>query len=86
MDLQIIIDTISSLGFPIACVIAMGVFIYKIYKKSEDREDKLMQEIQENRQINADAIATIGKYATSIDAIKEDIKDIKNDLNTIINK
>lgn len=86
MDIALITELISTLGFPIACVVAMGIFIYKIYKKSEDREEKLMNELAENRQINADAIATIGKYATSIDTIKEDIKDIKSDLNTILNK
>ena len=63
-------DLISTLGFPIACVIAMGVFIYKIYKKSEQREDVLMKQIEENRKINAEAIATIGKYAESIETIE----------------
>lgn len=78
MDIQLIIDTISTLGFPIACVIAMGVFIYKIYKKSEEREEKLMSELAENRAINADAIATIAKYADSIETIEGDIKTIKD--------
>lgn len=86
MDIAMITELISTLGFPMACVIAMGFFIYKIYKKSEDREDKLMLEIEENRRINADAIATIGKYATSIDTIKEDIKEIKTDITIIKNQ
>ena len=86
MDIAMITELISTLGFPIACVVAMGFFIYKIYKKSEDREDKLMLEIEENRRINADAIATIGKYATSIDTIKEDIKEIKTDITIIKNQ
>lgn len=86
MDLTLITELISTLGFPIACVVAMGFFIYKIYKKSEEREDKLMFEIEENRKINADAIATIGKYAGSIDEIKHDISEIKTDINTIMNQ
>jgi preprotein translocase subunit YajC len=86
MDIAMITELISTLGFPMACVIAMGFFIYKIYKKSEDREDKLMLEIEENRRINADAIATIGKYAGSIDEIKHDISEIKNDINVIKNQ
>jgi preprotein translocase subunit YajC len=61
-----------------ACVIAMGVFIYKIYQKSEEREDKLMNELAENRQINAEAIATIAQYADNIGSIEEDIKVIKD--------
>jgi hypothetical protein len=86
MDFQMITELISTLGFPIACVIALGVFIYKIYKKSEEREDKLMDELAENRKINADAIATIGKYASSLETIEEDIKVIKDDLTIIMGK
>jgi hypothetical protein len=86
MDVATIVELITNLGFPMACVIAMGAFILKIYKKSEDREDKLMFEIEENRKINADAIATIGKYAGSIDEIKHDISEIKSDINTIMNQ
>jgi len=36
MDITMITELIASLGFPIAAVLAMGWFIYKIYKKSED--------------------------------------------------
>ena len=79
MDLQIIVDLITTLGFPIACVIALGVFIYKIYQKSEEREDKLME-------VNEKAIATIAKYADSLEVIKNDISEIKADLNTVLNK
>jgi hypothetical protein len=86
MDIATIVELITNLGFPIACVIALGAFVLKIYKKSEEREDKLMFEIEENRKINADAIATIGKYAGSIDEIKHDISEIKSDINTIMNQ
>lgn len=84
--LQVILDIVNNFGFPVACVIAMGAFILKIYKKSEDREEKLMAEIEENRKINADAIATIGKYAESLETIEEDIKIIKDDLTVIMAK
>lgn len=86
MDIAAIVELISTLGFPIACVIAMGLFILKIYKKSEDREDKLLIEIEENRKINAEAIATIGKYASSIDAIEHDISEIKTDITILMNQ
>jgi hypothetical protein len=86
MDVATIVELITNLGFPIACVVALGAFVLKIYKKSEDREDKLMLEIEENRKINADAIATIGKYASSIDEIKHDISEIKSDITIIKNQ
>ncbi len=86
MEITSFIDLISTLGFPIACVIAMGVFIYHIYKKSEEREERLLNELSENRKINADAIATIGRYADSITIIENDIKDIKSDLTILTEK
>ena len=86
MDLTIFTELISSLGFPVAVVIAMGLFIYKIYMASEAREEKLMSEIAENRKINADAIATIGRYADSLTTIEQDIKEIKTDLDIIKSK
>lgn len=80
MDIGVITELITTLGFPIALVIAMGWFIYKIYKKSEDREDTLMLEIKENREINAQAISTIASYAEKLEAIQHDIAEIKTDL------
>lgn len=83
MDLSMITDLISTVGFPIAVVIFMGLFIYKIYKDSGVREQTLMDEIKENRKINADAIATIGHYAERLDNIQEDIREIKTDITDI---
>jgi hypothetical protein len=83
MDITFIVELISSVGFPIAAVIAMGLFILKIYKSSEAREQSLMEEIKENRKINADAITTIARYAESLDGIREDIREIKTDITAI---
>lgn len=78
--LTALIELIPTLGFPIVCVIGLAFFIYQIYKKSEDREDKLTARLEEAQKINADAIATIGKYADSITNIKNDIKEIKQEI------
>ena len=72
--MEIFVELITTLGFPIACVIAMGIFIYKIYQKSEEREDKLVE-------VNEKAIATIAKYADSLEVIKVDISEIKTEIN-----
>lgn len=71
--MEAFINLISEAGFPVACVVAMAIFINKIYTKSEEREDRLMQ-------VNEEAIATIGKYADSLDTIKHDINDIKTEV------
>lgn len=80
MDITVFVDLISTLGLPIALVIAMGIFIYKIYKQSIVREDKLMDEIKVTREINAQAVETIAHYAEKLETIQTDINDIKTDV------
>lgn len=82
--LAFLVELIPTLGFPIVCVVAMGFFIWKIYKASENREAKLMEELTENRKINEQAIQTIAKYAENLETIKNDITEIKTDI-TVIN-
>lgn len=77
-------ELIATLGFPIACVIALGFFVWKIYQRSEVREDTLMIEIGKMREINSQAIETIAQYAEKLEAIQEDVKDIKTSLNSIV--
>ena len=78
MDIAVILEIIGTLGFPIAVCIALGWFIYKIYKASEKREEVLRGEIQENRAINAEAIKTLALYAERLGNIETDVKEIKD--------
>ena len=86
MDVTMITELIATLGLPITLVLAMGWFIYKIYKKSEEREDTLMAEIRENRIINAQAIETISLYAERLTHIEDNVAEIKTDINVIKSK
>lgn len=78
MDVSIWTELIGTLGFPIALVLAMGFFIWNIYKQSVTREEKLMQEITENRVVNAKAIETLTLYAERLGNIETDVKEIKD--------
>ena len=80
MDVNIFVELISTLGFPIALVVAMGIFIYKIYTQSVKREEALMEEIKVNRETNAKAIETIAQYSQTLDVMKADINEIKTDV------
>lgn len=66
MDLQTIVDLISSLGFPIVAVIALGFFVYKIsllYRNdcnsriqeiessAEKRENKFYEQLSESNEV-----------------------------------
>ena len=99
MEIKAIIEIITNLGFPIACVICMGYFIFYMTKKVTEmnetnmqkieeqcraREDRLFEERKENRKVNSKAIETIAHYAEKLDVIQSDISDIKHDLTVIM--
>lgn len=89
------VEIISTVGFPIAMVLAMGWFIYRFYndytrqtqenmanvqKKCQEREDKLYAEIAENRKVNSKAIETIALYAERLTHMETTIDEIKTDV------
>ena len=101
MDVNVLSTLITSLGFPIFCVLGLGYFIYKIYldtqeqnktnmekvqARCKEREDKLYEEIKANREVNAEAIATIAMYAEKIGHIETNLENIKMDVAIIKDK
>ena len=80
MDMTVITELIATLGFPIACVIALGVFIFKIYTDGKTREEKLYSFLEDTAAINAKFAEIIARYETKLDEIKADVKDIKTDI------
>ena len=86
MEIGALVEIIGSLGFPIACVLALGFFVYKIWQQSVVREEKLMAEITENRLVNEKAIETIAQFAERFTHIEEDVAEIKNDVVLIKDK
>ena len=77
ITLAAIVELISTVGFPIVLVIALGWFIYKIYNQSVERENKLFTELTENRAINSKFAEIIAQYEIELGEIKTDVKDIK---------
>ena len=73
MDITVIMDAISSLGFPAALVVAMGYFIWNIYQQSVKREEKLMI-------VNEQALNTLALYAERLEIIQNDVATIKEKL------
>ncbi len=86
MTIELVTGLITNLGFPIAIVIALGFFVWTIYKQSVAREDKLMAEITENRLVNEKAIETIAQYAERLTHIEGSIERIENDVVLIKDK
>ena len=73
----IITELVTNLGLPVAMVIVMAIFIYKLWQQSVEREKTLYNELAACREVNDKAIATIATYAGKLDAIQEDVKEIK---------
>ena len=84
--LTALLGAAGEVGFPIAVAIALIVFVLKIYKRSEIREDRLNSELAENRKVTAKALETLSKYVDKLDAIKSDTTDIKLDTTKILTK
>ena len=80
------VELVSSVGFPIACVIALGWFVYKVYNQGIDRENELREEIKENQRINSKFADIINKHSEELKEIKEDVKIIKDDMIVLTEK
>ena len=62
--MNMIIQLIDNHGFPILCAIALGYFIYQIYKQSEKREERLYTQIDKF----SDTLNCFNTTLTKIDA------------------
>lgn len=91
MDVSTINSLITSVGFPIVCVLGLGWFIYQAFNKftaqSEKREEKLYDFLgkaqmvnEELTKTNAEFVAVLSTYKTDLAEIKEDVTEIKNNL------
>lgn len=93
MDFAMILEFISTLGFPVACVVAMAAFIFHIYKQTtadnaanmekvqqrcKEREDKLYTQLEKQNEINGRFAEIIAQYEIKLDNIQTDINDIKS--------
>jgi len=80
-----IITMIQTLGFPIACVVACGWFIYKMWTKSTDqnekREEKLYMTLGEvnatNKEISETNRMLVEQFTSDMTQVREDIAEIK---------
>lgn len=85
MNMEIVSTAITTLGFPIALVVAMGWFIFMLWKQSVARETKLYEELAECRKVNQQAVETLALYAERLSVIESDVKDIKDCVSEITN-
>ena len=91
MDANSLQTAITTLGFPIVACLFLGYFIWKLWtrqqEQNEKREDKLYSFITEAQatnerltQTNAEFVTVLNTYKSDLDEIKTDVTEIKNNL------
>lgn len=89
MDVNTVQNLITSVGFPIVCVLALGWFIYKVFERyttqSEKREEKLYTIIAEAQSTNERLLQTNAEFVSVLETYKTDLVEIKNDVAEIKN-
>ena len=85
--METLVELISSVGFPIVCVIGLGYFIYLVWQKmssqNEKREEKLY-EIITTAQANNEKLVEANKgFVAVLETYKKDVTDIKHDIEDI---
>lgn len=93
MDAQTIQSLISTLGFPIACSIGLGIFVFKIWKAQREdnnaqlakmsesclaREERLYEQMDKYNETLSDAVETLAKIDTRISVLEEIVSKNEN--------
>lgn len=88
MDTNSLMSSVSTVGFPIFCAIALGYFVLYLTKVAQQDKEKLYDELAKNRVINQgflEAIQTISNEVKAVndkvDKVKSDVDDIKTNIN-----
>lgn len=74
MDIGAISNSIAQVGFPIVCVVGLAFFIYKIWQKMSDQQEKLTTTLIEVNATNKELSETNKLLAESL---SKDIEKIK---------
>lgn len=82
MDWNSITQIISTVGFPIFCVVCLGYFVWKAFnmvmQNNKERETKLYATISEIRGQLKEASATNASFIKILENMSKDIEDIKD--------
>lgn len=79
-----IISAISTVGFPIFSVIAMGYFFYRVWitqeNRNSQREDKLMEIIREHSTMLANIGRIVDENTKMIAILSEKVENVEQKL------
>lgn len=82
MEWDSITTIISTVGFPIFCVVCLGYFVWKAFnmvmQNNKEREAKLYDTIAEIRGQLKEASSTNASFVKILENMSKDIEDIKD--------
>ena len=82
MEWDSLTTIISTVGFPIFCVVCLGYFVWKAFnmvmQNNKERESKLYDTIAEIRGQLKEASNTNASFVKILEAMSKDIEDIKD--------
>lgn len=77
MEIELVTTLISTLGFPIVLVLAMGWFIYKLQQESVDRENKLYEIIRDYGTKIESITTTLERVVVKLDVLSSEVGELK---------
>lgn len=87
MDYNLIEEIITSLGFPIVCVLALGWFVHKIWQHSMDNmKEQITRQEQISKEREDKLFEQIDKFNNSLDNFNVTLIKIDTRLEYLENK
>lgn len=80
MELTVVTELITTIGFPIALVVVLLWFIFKLQAESKERENKLMETVSSfSAKFNEITIA-LTKVTDTLSALTDRVIEVENKL------
>ena len=77
MDIGVVSSSVSQVGFPIVCVIGLAFFIYKIWQKMSEQQERLTATLVEVNATNKELSET---NKLLVEGLSKDVEKIKGKL------
>lgn len=81
--IEAIIGLFSTVGFPVAAAVALGLVAWKMYQQQRADKDKYSEQLTRAQEATASAIETIKTYAGKLDCINDNVKEIKTKIDEL---
>lgn len=80
MEVTLIMELITTIGFPIALVVVLLWFIFKLQAESKERENKLMDTVTQFSVKFNEITVALTKVTDTLSALTDRVIDIENKL------